>query len=260
MQDTLKIAIIQSDLIWEDPVQNRTNFTKKIKSISEAVDIILLPEMFTSGFTMTPENVAETMNGESIQWMRDISSKRDAAVGGSLVISENGNYYNRFVFAQPDGTIKTYDKRHTFTFAGEDKVYTSGKEKCVIEYLGWKICLMICYDLRFPVWSRNTEAYDLLVYVANWPKPRISAWDTLLQARAIENMCYCVGVNRVGEDVNNNEYPGHSALYDGLGKCLTQNLENTEQIEIISIHKNHIQEIRNTFHFLDDKDDFSLVK
>lgn len=260
MQDTLKIAIIQSDLVWENPMENRNNFTGKIKEINEPVDVILLPEMFTSGFTMTPEKVAETMEGDTIQWMKNIASRADAAIGGSLVIMENGNFYNRFVFVRPDGSLNTYDKRHTFTFAGEDKAYASGKDKCVIDYLGWKICLMICYDLRFPVWSRNTENYDMLVYVANWPKPRISAWDTLLKARGIENMSYCIGVNRVGEDANQNEYPGHSAIYDGLGQCLTHFSENEEALEVILISKAQLDEIRNKFRFLDDRDDFNLVE
>lgn len=260
MQDTLKITIIQSDLIWEDPVQNRFNFAHKIKSITEDVDLILLPEMFTSGFTMHPEKVAETMNGESVNWMKAMATEANAAIGGSLVISENGNFYNRFVFAQADGTLITYDKRHTFTYAGEDKVYASGDKRCVFDYLGWKFCLMICYDLRFPVWSRNSEHYDVLIYVANWPKPRISAWDTLLQARAIENMSYCVGVNRVGVDANNHEYIGHSAIYDSLGNCLKKLEDKKEGIEHVSLSKNQLSEIRNKFRFLDDQDEFSLVK
>jgi len=260
VQDTLKIAIIQSDLIWEDPIQNRSNFADKIKAIDEVVDIILLPEMFTTGFTMEPHKVAENMQGDSLNWMLEIATLTNAAVGGSLIISENNKFYNRFVFAKPDGSLEIYDKRHTFTFAGEDKAYASGEEKCIFDYLGWKICLMVCYDLRFPVWSRNSDDYDVLIYVANWPKPRIAAWDTLLQARAIENMSYCVGVNRVGVDENKNEYPGHSAIYDGLGQCLSSLNEYREEVKIITLEKDHIAQIRGKFRFLDDRDSFTVVK
>jgi predicted amidohydrolase len=260
MQDTLKITVIQSDLIWEEPNQNIINFTEKIEKVNDEVDIFLLPEMFTSGFTMNPEHVAETMTGESIKWMLDISAKTNTAVGGSLVITEAGNYFNRFVFAKPDGTLDHYDKRHTFTLAGEDKVYKAGNEKRVIEFRGWKICPLVCYDLRFPVWARNVENYDLLIYVANWPKPRISAWDALLKARSIENMCYCIGVNRVGLDANAYEYPGHSAVYNGLGQKISNIKDDQEQIEVVTLSKSHIQNIRGKLKFLEDKDNFSLSK
>lgn len=260
MQDTLKIAVIQSNLIWEEPHQNRINFSEKIELINEEVDLILLPEMFTSGFTMNPELVAETMSGDSVKWMLDISTKTNAAVGGSLVISEEDYYYNRFIVAKPDGTLDHYDKRHTFTLAGEDKVYRAGNEKRVIEFRGWKICPLVCYDLRFPVWARNVENYDLLIYVANWPKPRISAWDALLKARSIENMCYCIGVNRVGLDANSYEYPGHSAVYNGLGEKVSNIKDDEEQTEVVTLSKSHIQNIRGKLKFLEDKDNFSLSK
>lgn len=258
MQDTLKIALIQSNLIWENPVQNRANFTGKIKSISEHVDLIILPEMFTSGFTMNPIAIAETMEGDSVNWMRDLSKRANAAIGGSLVIKEHEHFYNRFVFAFPDGSIKQYNKRHTFTLAGEDKVYQAGHKKLVFDYLGWKICPLVCYDLRFPVWARNVEDYDLLIYVANWPKPRITAWDALLKARAIENMSYCVGVNRVGLDANNYEYPGHSAVYDGLGEVISNGETEQEFIEIVELQKSHINSIRNKLKFLNDRDAFTV--
>lgn len=260
MQDTLKIAIIQSNLIWEDPDQNRFNFANKIKEIEEQVDIILLPEMFTSGFTMNPERVAETMKGESIEWMLDMAGRTNSAVGGSVVISEGGNYFNRFILAKPDGTFEFYDKRHTFTLAGEDKVYRSGSEKLIIDFGGWKICPLVCYDLRFPVWARNVEDYDVLIYVANWPKPRISAWDALLKARSIENMCYCIGVNRVGLDATNFEYPGHSAVYDGLGEKISNIEDDKEQTHVVTLSKSHIQSIRRKLKFLEDRDSFNLSK
>ena len=260
MQNQLKIALIQADLVWENPEQNRINFTKKIRSISEAVDVILLPEMFTTGFTMNAEVVAETMKGETVEWMLNLAKEINAAIVGSLIISEENNYYNRLLFVEPSGSIKTYNKRHTFTLVGEDKVFTAGNEKVIVDYKGWKICPLICYDLRFPVWARNTEDYDVLLYVANWPKPRILAWDALLKARAIENMSYCIGVNRVGIDGVNAEYNGHSAAYDVLGNRITSIEFSKEQIEVITLEKKHISAYRNMLKFLDDKDTFNLIK
>jgi len=259
MQDDLKIAIIQSDLVWENPEKNRLNFSKKIESIAEPIDVILLPEMFTSGFTMNPENVFETMQDPTMIWMKKLAGEKQTAIGGSLVIKENGVFYNRFVFVKPEGLIESYDKRHTFTLAGEDKVYKAGEKKVIINYKGWKLCPLICYDLRFPVWARNVENYDVLFYVANWPKPRINAWDALLKARAIENMSYCIGVNRVGLDNNNYEYSGHSAAYDGLGELLTNFEDSKEGLEIVTLSKKHISTIRNTLKFLDDKDRFTIM-
>ncbi|MEZ4797154.1 MAG: amidohydrolase [Flavobacteriaceae bacterium] len=258
MQEQLKVAIIQSDLVWENPEQNRINFTKKIKEIKQPVDVIVLPEMFTSGFTMNPEHVFETMNGTTLAWMIETSKKTDSAICGSLVISENNNFYNRFVFVTPNGHIEQYDKRHTFTLAGEHKVYKAGNKRLTINYKGWKILPQVCYDLRFPVWARNTDDYDAMIYVANWPKPRVNAWDALLKARAIENMSYCIGVNRVGFDVNDHEYVGHSAIYDGLGECVTNIKHNTEQTEVAILDKNHIKAIRQKLKFLDDRDTFIL--
>ena len=258
MQGQLKVAIIQSDLVWENPKQNRLNFTKKIKDITGGIDLIILPEMFSSGFTMNASAVAETMQGETVLWMKDLASKKNTAIIGSLVISEAGNFHNRLLFVEPSGKITHYDKRHTFTLVGEDDVYTAGKEKVIVAYKGWKICPLICYDLRFPVWARNTEDYDVLIYVANWPKPRVSAWDTLLKARAIENMCYCIGVNRVGVDGVNSNYSGHSAVYDVLGNILTSIVPNKEQIEIITIEKRHIAAYRTKLKFLNDRDSFTI--
>jgi predicted amidohydrolase len=259
MQKQLKIALIQSELVWENPEQNRQRFAEKIKGITQPVDVIVLPEMFTSGFTMSPEHVFETMEGNSIAWMKAIAKKANAAICGSLVISEDGNYYNRFVFVTPEGKLEQYDKRHTFTLAGEHEVYKAGKNRLITHYKGWKLHPLVCYDLRFPVWARNTEDYDVLMYVANWPKPRINAWDALLKARAIENMSYCVGVNRVGVDKNELEYPGHSAVYDGLGKQISDIKPNTEQTAIIILEKDHLKTIRQNLKFLDDRDDFTVL-
>lgn len=258
MQEKLKIALIQSDLVWESPKQNRWNFSEKITAISQQADLIILPEMFTTGFTMNAIALAETMQGETVSWMLEMAKKSNAAIIGSLIIVEEKKYYNRLLFVHPEGKIETYDKRHTFTLAGEDKVYTAGNKKIIVAYKGWKICPLVCYDLRFPVWARNTENYDVLLYVANWPKPRITAWDALLKARAIENMSYCVGVNRVGLDINNYEYIGSSAVYDVLGKQISNIALGKEKTEIIVLDKNHIKKYRDRLQFLGDKDGFSL--
>lgn len=257
MKEKLIVSIIQAELIWENPEANRIQFENTIKSVKENVDIFVLPEMFTSGFTMHPQKVAETMKGDTIKWMLVLSKEVNAVICGSVIISENNNYYNRFVFTEPNGTITTYNKRHTFTLAGEHKVYKAGKEKVVLEYKGWKICPLVCYDLRFPVWARNVENYDLLIYVANWPKPRIKAWDILLKARAIENMAYCIGVNRVGKDINGHQYSGHSTVLDGLGESLNS-ISKKKCTEVVELNKNHITTIRRKLKFLDDRDKFNL--
>lgn len=258
MQDQLKVAIIQSDLVWEHPKKNRKNFSEKIKNILKKVDLIVLPEMFVTGFTMNADTVAETMDGKTVSWMQKKALKTGAALVGSLIISEAGKFYNRLLFVEPSGSMTTYDKKHTFTLAGEDKVYSSGNEKVLIEYKGWKIFPLVCYDLRFPVWARNVDNYDVLIYVANWPKPRILAWDTLLKARAIENMCYTIGVNRVGVDEAQNEYSGNSAVYDVLGNPITTIRPNKEHVEVVTLDKSHIHFYRNKLKFLNDKDAFIL--
>jgi len=258
MEKELKVVLIQTDLVWENPKINREQFTKKINQISGSIDIIILPEMFTSGFTMNAEKVAESMQGETVTWMQTMATKKNAALVGSLVILEDNKYYNRLLFVEPSGEITVYNKRHAFTLVGEEKIYTEGNEKIIIDYKGWKICPLICYDLRFPVWARNTEDYDVLIYVANWPKPRISAWDTLLKARAIENMCYSIGVNRVGVDGFNSEYPGHSVVYDVLGNRKSDFNENEDGVQCITLEKRHIEAYRNKFKFLNDRDLFSI--
>ena len=253
----MKIALLQAPLIWENPIQNRNYFEEKIISITENVDLIVLPEMFTSGFTMNPKAIAETMQGETVSWLQALAKAKNIAITGSLVIQENGNFYNRLVFVFPSGEIKTFDKKHLFTLAGEDKIYTSGTEKIIIEYKGFKICPLICYDLRFPVFARNTEDYDVLIYVANWPKPRINSWDALLKARAIENMCYTIGVNRIGEDPNQHHYPGHSQAIDFLGNYIIEPQE-TEGVFIVNLDKNTLLESRQKFGFLNDRDAFKM--
>ena len=253
----MKVALIQSILVWENPIANRNNFEEKINAISEKVDLIVLPEMFTSGFTMNPKDVCEAMGGETVLWLKLIAKAKNSAITGSLIIKENDNYYNRLVFVFPSGEIQYYNKRHLFTLAGEEKVYTSGIKKLIIDYLGWKICPLICYDLRFPVFSRNTEEYDVLLYVANWPKPRINAWDSLLKARAIENISYTIGVNRVGIDNNKLEYNGHSQIIDFSGNYLLEPQEN-DGIYYTTLHKNNLLDFREKFGFLNDRDAFTV--
>lgn len=253
----MKIALVQTSLAWENPTENRSHLAQKITGFMQDVDLIVLPEMFSSGFTMNPKAVAETMQGETILWLQHLAKAKNCAITGSLVIEENGNYYNRLVFVFPDGEIKTYDKRHLFSLAGEDKFYTAGKEKLIIEYKGFKICPLVCYDLRFPVFSRNVENYDVLLYVANWPKIRTNAWDILLKARAVENMCYTIGVNRIGIDDNNHEYIGHSQAVDFLGNYILEPQES-ERVFIIEVDKEKLLETRTRLAFLDDRDFFTL--
>jgi omega-amidase len=256
--ENLKITLLQSDLAWEDISGNLNAFTTKLNNLKEDTDIVVLPEMFTTGFSMNSENLAEKMTGKSVTWMVDKAQKLGALILGSLIIEEQGHYYNRLIAAFPDATIKYYNKHHLFTLSGEHKFYTAG-EKCIqLDYKGWKIRPLICYDLRFPLWARNTDNYDLLIYIASWPKPRINAWDTLLKARAIENMSYVVGVNRIGVDGNNLEYCGHSAVYDALGKNISSTKENKEAVFNVSLNKKELKSIRKKLTFLEDRDCFEL--
>jgi omega-amidase len=253
----MKIAIIQAPLFWENPKENRIYFEGKINSISENKDLIVLPEMFTTGFTMRPELVADTMQGETVIWLQELAIAKKCAITGSVVIKENDNFYNRMLFVFPSGEIQFYDKKHLFTLAGEDKVYTSGKQKGIVNYLDWKICLQVCYDLRFPVFSRNSEDYDLIIYVASWPKIRINAWDTLLKARAIENMSYVIGVNRIGEDDNGYHYIGHSQVVDYLGEYVVEPTES-EGVFTAELDKEKMISTRQKLGFLDDRDNFEI--
>lgn len=248
----MKVALLQYPLVWENPAANRKAFEERIKTI-EKVDLILLPEMFSTGFTMSPEKVAETMDGATVGWMREMASESDAAIAGSLVMSEDGNFYNRLLFVEPSGRITSYDKRHLFSLAGEHRVYKPGTEKVVVEFRGFKICLQVCYDLRFPAFSRNVEDYDLLVYVANWPQPRIQAWNALLKARAIENMCYVAAVNRTGNDDTGHNYPGHSQIVDYLGNYVCEPSEQ-EGVIYAALDRDAMLESRKKFGFLDDRD------
>jgi omega-amidase len=257
MKETiLNVALVQTSLIWENPKENRNRLSKKIASLSKKVDVIILPEMFTTGFTMTPQNVDNAEGQKTVDWMLREAKSFGAAMVGSIPFFENGNFTNRLFFVEPNGAISKYDKRHTFTLAGEDQIYTAGKNHLIVDYKGFRINPMICYDLRFPVWARNTQDYDVLIYVANWPKPRITAWDTLLKARAIENMSYCIGVNRCGNDEAGYQYSGHSAVYDCLGEQQVFSVKET--ILYATLNKAHITSTRNKLKFLEDSDGFSL--
>lgn len=259
---TLNITIIQADLHWEDRAANLAMFESKIKAIKEKTEIVLLPEMFSTGFSLHPAPLAETMDGPSIAWMKRLAAEKRIILGGSLIIREGELFYNRFAWVLPNGQVGFYDKRHRFAFAGEDKEYTAGKKRIIASVKGWRINLMVCYDLRFPVWARQQSKeegleYDLLIYVANWPERRSHAWRTLLQARAIENQCYVVGVNRVGEDGNQIAYLGDSMIIDPLGEILYEK-KNVEDVFTMTLDKERLNEVRSHFPFWRDADGFTL--
>jgi len=219
MAEKLTISLIQSDLYWEDPKSNRKKFESIINKLPET-DIILLPELFTTGFTMDVKNNSEGIEGPSVVWMHDMAKKNAAAMCGSLIIEDGGNYYNRLFFISPDGLLGTYDKRHLFRMGDEHMNYTTGRQRVIIDYKGWRVLPQICYDLRFPVWSRNRGDYDLYINVANWPASRQHIWTTLLAARAIENQCYVVGLNRVGIDGTGLDHCGNTMLADYKGRTI----------------------------------------
>lgn len=265
--NSLNISLIQSDLVWEDPKANRDSFEKKIKSLGES-DLILLPEMFTTGFSMASSRIAEDMSGESIQWMEKMARTKKAVICGSLIIEEKGEYYNRLIWMKPDGQLQYYDKRHLFRMAEEDQYFSPGKERLIVELKGWKICPLICYDLRFPVYSRNrydtdrkTYAhadYDLLIYLANWPSPRASAWSKLLMARAIENQSYVAGLNRIGKDEKGMEYIGGSCLVDPKGELIWEACDGEAEMTTINIELEALNDFRKKFPLGMDADDFEL--
>ncbi|MEL6660677.1 MAG: amidohydrolase, partial [Bacteroidota bacterium] len=231
----LKLALVQADLIWENASRNRDKFERLLAGLSPGTDIVVLPEMFSTGFSMEPQRLAEPMDGPTITWMREKAATLGAVITGSVIIEEGGKYFNRLLWITPDGELEQYNKRHLFTLAGEEKVYTAGTEQLVLTYRDWKIMPLVCYDLRFPVWSRNQFQYDLLLYVANFPDKRGFAWRTLLQARAIENQSYTIGLNRVGTDGNGIYYAGDSMLvnYDGSIKTHLPPREMVQEVVIM---------------------------
>lgn len=259
----LKITILQADLHWENVDKNLAAFTEKIGILHEETDVIVLPEMFNTGFSMDSKRLSEDMEGKSVDWMKQQAKKSKAVIVGSLIIHENNNYYNRLIWMQPDGIFQSYDKRHLFRMAGEHEHFTAGSERIIIDYKGWKICPLICYDLRFPVWSRNKNeqkntAFDTLIYIANWPTPRITHWSKLLEARAIENQAYVVGVNRIGTDGKNNHYSGNSAVVDPKGNIISRTLPNKESTETIELSIEELATYRERFPVGLDADDFNV--
>jgi omega-amidase len=263
MQD-LKITLIQSALYWEEIDANLSSFEEKIWQIGERTDIIVLPEMFTTGFTMNAAKLAEHMNMRAFKWMRQMADQTGALLLGSYIVTADERYYNRLVWMEPGGQFKTSDKRHLFRMAAEHETYSAGDNLLVASWKGWRICPLICYDLRFPVWSRNTYDattrqlnYDALVYVANWPAARVDAWDALLRARAIENLSYCAGVNRVGSDGNGIEYSGHSAVYSPKGELMLIS-KNVESITTVELRADALLAFREKFPAYSDADRFSI--
>ena len=254
---SLHIAMLQHNSVWHNPVSNQEQLEKQLHELPKKITLVVLPEMWATGFTMKPAAVAETMKGPSVQWMKEMAKTHHTAICGSLAIKEGEHFYNRFIFVHPNQHVDTYDKVHPYTPSGESKLYRAGMGSTLIEYAGFRIRPLVCYDLRFPVFARNTDNYDLLICVANWPAARIQAWNALLRARAIENMAYSVGVNRMGKDAYRLTYPGASAAYTALGDevIFMNEKESTAHftIDLDTLHKT-----REKLPFLDDRDDFIL--
>jgi len=258
MKEALKICLLQCDLHWEDALKNRTKIDAYLAEVTGA-DIILLPELFSTGFSVASTHLAETMYGETLVWMKAQAKKKKTVLCGSVMIEDKERIFNRLLWVESNGRLLHYDKRHLFSLIEEDKHFTAGTERLIIEYEGWKICPMICYDLRFPVFARNDVDYDLLLYVANWPNTRISAWDVLLKARAIENQAYVIGLNRVGTDGFNAQYPGHSQVLDPEGDCISMAPEYEVGLVEVTLSKNHLLECRKRYPFLSDRDAFTIT-
>ncbi|WP_018613053.1 amidohydrolase [Segetibacter koreensis] len=264
---SLTFTIIQTDLYWEQKALNLQMLEEKINRIQQKTEVVILPEMFSTGFSMKPEQLAETMDGDTIKWMKRISSEKKIILTGSIIITENGNYYNRLVWMLPNGQMGLYDKKHLFAYANEDKHYTPGNKRLIASVKGWKINLLICYDLRFPVWSRqsnksleeNRLEYDVLIYVANWPEKRSHMWKTLLQARAIENQSFCIGVNRVGNDGNGIKHSGDSMVVNVLGEVLYHKADD-QDIFTITLEKEELDKIRDKMPFWKDADQFKILQ
>lgn len=252
----MKTLLLQTNIEWQKPAYNRSQAEKLINT-SQKADIIILPEMFTTGFCTSPVGVAEKADTETLMWMKRIAKEKKAAIAGSVATIENDRYYNRFYFVKPDGEYTTYNKKHLFTYSGEDKEYTAGESRVVVEYEGCRILLQVCYDLRFPVFSRNTGNYDAIIYIASWPTSRLYAWNTLLRARAIENQCYVIGVNRTGDDPTN-RYSGGTALIDFMGRPVVEATEGEEAIQG-NIDMRALNDFRKSFPALQDADKYLLL-
>jgi predicted amidohydrolase len=257
MGNSINVSLVQTRLKWREPGPNRNHLEGLIRS-APGSDLYVLPETFTTGFLGETTATDEDMQGETVNWMRNLAADTGAAITGSAVIRDERGRLNRLLFVEPDGTIQVYDKRHLFAFAGEDQRYVAGEQRVVMDFAGWRICPQICYDLRFPVWCRNRGDYDLLLFVANWPARRVDAWDALLKARAIENQCYVVAVNRVGEDGNGIRYPGHSAIYGPLGETVIPPGED-EGITAQNLDLEVVTGIRQKLPFAREADPFRLT-
>ena len=259
----LTITLIQPDLRWEDKAANLRHFETLIGEIRENTQLVILPEMFSTGFSMRPEALAEHMDGPTVAWMKQIAASKKVILTGGLIIEEKGRYFNRLIWMLPNGRYGIYDKRHRFAYAGEDQHYTAGHKRLIASVNGWRVNLLVCYDLRFPVWSRQQlqeppePEFDLLIYVANWPQRRSHAWKTLLQARAIENQAYVVGVNRVGNDGNDIYHSGDSMIVDPLGEILYQ-AGDKESIFTLTLQREKLEEVRTRFPFWKDADSFTI--
>ena len=260
----IKVTLVQSPIHWENPAANREMFEKKINEITEPTELVVLPEVFTTGFTMDPSGCAEPHMGETFQWMKRIAAEKNIVLVGSMATKENSNYYNRLIWMQPDGTHFQYDKKHLFTFAGETKNFTPGKDRVIVEYKGWKFLLLICYDLRFPVWCKNNYSpekgfdYDCIINIANWPAVRSHPWRVLLMARAIENQAYVIGVNRIGVDGNDKDHSGDSALISPMGDNFSNLMPYDEKTQTIPMPKCQIDDFRDKFRVAQDWDKFGI--
>jgi omega-amidase len=260
----IKVTIVQAPIHWENPAANRDMFEQKINTITEPTEIVVLPEMFNTGFTMEPIGKAEPSMGESFQWMKKMAADKNAVIVGSIATEDQGKYYNRLIWMQPDGNHFKYDKKHLFSFAGETKNFTSGNERVIVEYKGWKFLLLICYDLRFPVWSKNNYSaekgfdYDCIITVANWPATRSHPWRILLMARAIENQAYVIGVNRIGLDGNGIDHSGDSALISPMGENFSNLMPFQEKSETIPMPKCQLDDCRKKFRVSEDWDKFII--
>lgn len=268
MKDDLRITLIQTNLCWEDREANLEMFSEKIASLQDPTDLIVLPEMFTTGFSMQPEKFSETMDSSAMGWMKETAKEKNAVICGSIMMRDNGRFYNRLIWMRPDGSFEFYDKRHLFGLGEEHNHYSPGKEKKLVQLKGWQILPLICYDLRFPVWCRNgpsgsagkntsSQAYDILLFVANWPDRRIHAWKRLLEARAIENQCYVIGVNRIGDDGKGIHYSGESSVIDPRGEIFWCKADH-ECIHPCTLSYHHLNHTRETLPFLRDGDDFEI--
>jgi omega-amidase len=254
----MNISIIQSDLYWESPSKNREMFDEKISTIDNNIDLIVLPEMFSTGFSMSPENHAEKWQGPTVKWMQRVAASKKVALAGSLIVEDNNKYFNRLVFVHPDGRIEYYDKRHLFRMSDEHKYYDTGNSRVVVNYKDFRILLLVCYDIRFPVWIRNRNDYDMILVVANFPESRRHVWNTLLPARAIENQCFVVACNRIGKDVSGTNFSGDSQIVDPRGKTVVYAKPNESQIIDASISLDDLLSFRNSFPLHLDADDFTI--